>query len=427
MVYVGTPPSREPPLILCPSLKRWEPPKRQGLCSYPANSRALSSVGDPPGSRGYLATRALCEPPRTLCPARSIGRSPTGQGLCSHPPTCGPLLILSHSLKCWGPPRRQGLCSHPAHLSVTSDFVLKEPPRAKKTPFGLGDWFTDKDILCWLNHDLCHMEIDEPCTWTLVFPYIKRLSKCMGMMESGTTLDNMACCHRCIFVANGDDKEGSHWFVCAFDCGVRLEHFIVWVWAFLSSIHLFRPFLTAIKKLCLTTKHRALGFQKDGWSCGLQGLHITNVVVHHRGSFSDVPLTPMGPGFPDYVFSIVNADRAVWVIEPPNDDLEGVTELPCPHESPRSTQIEVALSGIEDSVEATPTQLEGKEAFAEQSVEGPEAKAQPSLATPTKEDTSTKKCFSNALRHTLVVLEVLQAHRHFYLSIGPTKSGDNTF
>ena len=40
---------------------------------------------------------------------------------------------------------------------------------------------------------------------------------------------------------------------------------------------------------------------------------------------------------------------------------------------------------------------------------------------------SKKKCFSNALRYTLVVLEVLQAHRHFYLSIGPTKSGDNTF
>ena len=40
---------------------------------------------------------------------------------------------------------------------------------------------------------------------------------------------------------------------------------------------------------------------------------------------------------------------------------------------------------------------------------------------------SKKKCFSNALGYTLGVLEVLQAHRHFYLSIGPTKSGDNTF
>ena len=40
---------------------------------------------------------------------------------------------------------------------------------------------------------------------------------------------------------------------------------------------------------------------------------------------------------------------------------------------------------------------------------------------------SKKKGFSNALGYTLVVLEVLHAHRHFYLSIGPTKSGDNTF
>ena len=38
-----------------------------------------------------------------------------------------------------------------------------------------------------------------------------------------------------------------------------------------------------------------------------------------------------------------------------------------------------------------------------------------------------KKCFSNALGYTLVVLEVLWALRHFYLSIGPTKRGDNTF
>ena len=40
---------------------------------------------------------------------------------------------------------------------------------------------------------------------------------------------------------------------------------------------------------------------------------------------------------------------------------------------------------------------------------------------------SKKKCFSNALRHTLVVLEMHRASMHFYLSIGPTKNGDNTF
>ena len=40
---------------------------------------------------------------------------------------------------------------------------------------------------------------------------------------------------------------------------------------------------------------------------------------------------------------------------------------------------------------------------------------------------SKKKCFSNDLGYTLVVLEVLQALLHCYLSIGLTKMGDNTF
>ena len=68
-----------------------------------------------------------------------------------------------------------------------------------------------------------------------------------------------------------------------------------------------------------------------------------------------------------------------------------MTELPCPHDPPPpSTQVEGALSGIEEHVQATPTPLEGKEASAEQSGEGPEAKAQPSMATPTEEDTCPK-------------------------------------
>ena len=40
---------------------------------------------------------------------------------------------------------------------------------------------------------------------------------------------------------------------------------------------------------------------------------------------------------------------------------------------------------------------------------------------------SKKKCFYNALGYTLVVLEVLEALMHFYLTIGPTKMGDKTF
>ena len=45
---------------------------------------------------------------------------------------------------------------------------------------------------------------------------------------------------------------------------------------------------------------------------------------------------------------------------------------------------------MEESVQATPTPLEGKEASAEQSVESPEARPQPSMATPIEEDTRPK-------------------------------------
>ena len=42
----------------------------------------------------------------------------------------------------------------------------------------------------------------------------------------------------------------------------------------------------------------------------------------------------LGAGFVDYVLSIVNADCAVRVVQAPGDDVEGVTELPGPLESP---------------------------------------------------------------------------------------------
>ena len=165
-----------------------------------------------------------------------------------------------------------------------------------------------------------------PPTWTLALLYIKRLSRHMERVESGTRLANMKWCRRHIFVVTSDDKEGLHWFVCAFNCRVRLELFTI------------------------------------GWSCGFQSLNIPKLVVEHRGTFSDVPLVPMGAGFVDYVLSIVNADRAVRVIQAPGDDVEGVTDLPGPRESDPSTQVEGALSAIEESVQATPTPLKGNAA-----------------------------------------------------------------
>ena len=82
--------------------------------------------------------------------------------------------------------------------------------------------------------------------------------------------------------------------MCPFDYRVRLELFIIRVREPLSYIHLIRPLLTAMKKLSVTTKHQALGFQNDGWSCGFHSLNITKLAVKHRGYFSNVPLVPIG-------------------------------------------------------------------------------------------------------------------------------------
>ena len=40
--------------------------------------------------------------------------------------------------------------------------------------------------------------------------YIKRVSKWMQIVESASTLDNMAWCRCHTFVVNSDDKEGLH-------------------------------------------------------------------------------------------------------------------------------------------------------------------------------------------------------------------------
>ena len=101
------------------------------------------------------------------------------------------------------------------------------------------------------------MEIDQPRVWTLALLYIKRLSRYMQRVESGTRLANMAWCRRHIFVDNSNDKEELHRFLSAFNCCVPLELFTFWVREPLSSIHLICYLLMAIKKLSLTTKHRA--------------------------------------------------------------------------------------------------------------------------------------------------------------------------
>ena len=49
----------------------------------------------------------------------------------------------------------------------------------------------------------------------------------------------------------------------------------------------------------------------------------THLVVDHRGSFLDVLFPAVGPDFVAYALSIVNADRALRVTKPLDDDLQG--------------------------------------------------------------------------------------------------------
>ena len=63
------------------------------------------------------------------------------------------------------------------------------------------------------------MEIDEVHALTLAVT-------CMYLVECGSTLKTMLWCRCHTFVVNSDDNEGLPWFVCSFDCRVRLERFI---------------------------------------------------------------------------------------------------------------------------------------------------------------------------------------------------------
>ena len=145
---------------------------------------------------------------------------------------------------------KKALPSAPTINPSTSKRRTRRTIPRETTPLGVGDWLTDEDILCWLNKKLYHMEVDEPCACTFAVLYIKRASNCMRMVECGSTLDNMPWCLRHFLVVNSDDKQGWHWFLCAFECRVRWARCIIWVWEPLSSIHLSRPFLAAIQKLC---------------------------------------------------------------------------------------------------------------------------------------------------------------------------------
>ena len=71
----------------------------------------------------HVANVPTCGPLLILSATLKRRGAPGGQGLCSHLAHRWPTFDLSQALKRWGTPRRQGLCSHLANLWATSHFV----------------------------------------------------------------------------------------------------------------------------------------------------------------------------------------------------------------------------------------------------------------------------------------------------------------
>ena len=53
-----------------------------------------------------------------------------------------------------------------------SEQVTRHTPVDETKPLVVGDWLSDKDILAWLNHNLCHNEVGEPQAWIAAVTYI---------------------------------------------------------------------------------------------------------------------------------------------------------------------------------------------------------------------------------------------------------------
>ena len=148
-------------------------------------------------------------------------------------------------------------------------------------PLFHGDWLSDKDIVAWLIDQSYHNEVG----WR----------------------------RRHILIVNGDDREGFHWFVCAMDCIVLVCPFKVHIWEPLLGTCLVRPRLKRLQSKGVSTHAWALGFQKDGWSCGYESLRLCDEVAGHEGSLEDVDvvLTHVPKGFIKEALRIINADPSV--------------------------------------------------------------------------------------------------------------------
>ena len=104
--------------------------------------------------------------------------------------------------------------------------------------------------------------------------YKTELSKRMQTVESGSALKKwLGVVAILLWVEVMTQRRCIGWFVAR---SAWLDHLIIYVWEPLSSMDLICCFLVVRKLHGFTTKHRGLGLQKDGWSCGFHSLHNTN-------------------------------------------------------------------------------------------------------------------------------------------------------
>ena len=82
-----------------------------------------------------------------------------------------------------------------------------------------------------------------------------------------------------------------------------------------SCISLVQQMLNRLRSKGVSTHARALGFQKDGWSCGYESLHLCDKVASHQGSQEDVDviLTPLLKGSIKEALRIINGEPSVRV------------------------------------------------------------------------------------------------------------------
>ena len=130
----------------------------------------------------------------------------------------------------------------------------------------VGGWLNDRDITAWLTNKLYQLKVDEPRAWTMVVSFILSLL---------LFRDGLGWCRRHTIIVNSDDREGLHWFLCAMDCTPPIWAFIVWIWEPLGGTSLIQPMVRRLRARQVIVHAKALGFQKDGWTCGYQWLHLS--------------------------------------------------------------------------------------------------------------------------------------------------------